>query len=253
MLSVCGESYLSLIEEEISPGCSLEGMMLKLKLQYFGHLMWRVDSLENILMLGGIGGRRRDEMAGWHHRIDGCEFEWTPGAGDGPGGLACCNSWGRKQSDMTERLNWTELNWSEETMLHQEINWNKTQQTVDDSTYGNMEGCVYLVWLLAVVINPFFYCSRFLLGIQLLRHFQTHSQLVMIFFLQWSMKMNEHLTHLLNYTYLNYLFFPLRFQHGRAVIYIQQCRWGWYLGNDKAKLWNVPGTLFIYWSRVISK
>ena len=47
------------ILKEISPGCSLEGLMLKLKLQYFGHLMWRVDSLENTLMLGGIGGRRR--------------------------------------------------------------------------------------------------------------------------------------------------------------------------------------------------
>ena len=90
--------------------------MLKLKLQYFGHLMQRVDSLEKILMLGGIGGRRRrgwqDEMAGWHHRLDGHEFEWTPGVGDGQGGLACCDSWGRKESDMTERLNWTELNWT---------------------------------------------------------------------------------------------------------------------------------------------
>ena len=58
--------------------CSLEGMMLKLKLQYFGHLMRRVDSLENTLMLGGIGGRRRgrqDEMAGSHHRLDGHESE----------------------------------------------------------------------------------------------------------------------------------------------------------------------------------
>ena len=60
------------ILKEIGPGCSLERMMLKLKLQYFGHLMRRVDSLEKTLMLGGIGGRRRrgtreDEMAGWHH------------------------------------------------------------------------------------------------------------------------------------------------------------------------------------------
>ena len=59
------------ILREISPGCSLEGMMLKLKLQYFGHLMRRVDSLEKSLMLGGIEGRRRrgkqDEMAAWHH------------------------------------------------------------------------------------------------------------------------------------------------------------------------------------------
>ena len=92
--------------------------------------------------------------------------------------------------------------------------------------YGNMEECIYLGQLLTVVTNSFFYCSRFLLGIKLLRYFQTHSQLVMSFFLQWNMKMNEHLTHLLNYTYLNYLFFPLRFQHGKAVIYIQQCRWG---------------------------
>ena len=57
------------ILKEISPGISLEGMMLKLKLQYFGHLMRRADSLEKTLMLGGIGGRRRreDEMAGWHY------------------------------------------------------------------------------------------------------------------------------------------------------------------------------------------
>ena len=50
-----------------------------------------------------------DEMAGWHHWLDGREFEWTPGDGDGQGGLACCDSWGRKESDMTEQLNWTEL------------------------------------------------------------------------------------------------------------------------------------------------
>ena len=68
------------ILKEISPGISLEGIMLKLKLQYFGHLMRRVDSLEKTLMLGGIGGRRRkgtteDEMAGWHHRLDRRESE----------------------------------------------------------------------------------------------------------------------------------------------------------------------------------
>ena len=101
------------ILKEISPGISLEGMMLKLKLQYFGHLMRRVDSLEKTLMLGGIGGKRRrgrqDEMAGWHHQLYGHESEWTPGVGDGQGGLACCNSWGHKESDTTEWLNWTEL------------------------------------------------------------------------------------------------------------------------------------------------
>ena len=68
------------IIREISPGCSLEGLMLKLKLQYLGHLMQRVDSLGKTLMLGGIGGQEEkgtteDEMAGWHHRLNGHEFE----------------------------------------------------------------------------------------------------------------------------------------------------------------------------------
>jgi len=53
-------------------------------------------------------GMTEDEMAGWHHRLDGCESEWTPGVGDGQGGLACCDSWGRKDSDKTEQLNWTD-------------------------------------------------------------------------------------------------------------------------------------------------
>ena len=55
-----------------------------------------------------------DEMAGWHHGLDGRESEWTPGVGDGQGGLVCCDSWGRKESDTTERLNWTELNFRQE-------------------------------------------------------------------------------------------------------------------------------------------
>ena len=53
-------------------------------------------------------GTTEDEMVGWHHQLDGHEFGWTPGVGDGQGGLACCDSWGRKESDTTERLNWTE-------------------------------------------------------------------------------------------------------------------------------------------------
>ena len=55
-------------------------------------------------------GTTEDEMARWHHWLNGHEFGWTPGVGDGQGGLACCDSWGYKESDMTERLNWTELN-----------------------------------------------------------------------------------------------------------------------------------------------
>ena len=56
-------------------------------------------------------GMTEDEMVGWHHRHNGHGFEWTPGDGDGQGGLVCCGSWGRKELYMTERLNWTELNW----------------------------------------------------------------------------------------------------------------------------------------------
>ena len=55
-------------------------------------------------------GTTEDEMVGWHHRLNGHGFGWTPGVGDGQGGLVCCGSWGRKESDTTERLNWTELN-----------------------------------------------------------------------------------------------------------------------------------------------
>ena len=94
------------IQKEICPGCSLEGLMLKLKLQYFGHLMGRADSMEKTLMLGKTGqeekGTTEDEMAGWHHRLDGHGFGWTPGVGDGQGCLACCSPWDRKESDMTE-------------------------------------------------------------------------------------------------------------------------------------------------------
>ena len=78
--------------------------MLKLKLQYFGHLMHRADSLEKTLMVGATGGRRRRgrPRMRWHHGLDGRESEGTPGVGDGQGGLACCGSWGPKGSDVTE-------------------------------------------------------------------------------------------------------------------------------------------------------
>ena len=98
------------ILKEINPEYSLEGLMLKVKLQYFGHLMWRTDSLELTLMLGKIEGRRRgreDEMVGWHHRLDGHEFEQALGVDEGQGSLECCSWWGRKELDTTEWLNWT--------------------------------------------------------------------------------------------------------------------------------------------------
>ena len=102
------------ILKEISPGCSLEGLMLKLKLQYFGHLMWRADSLEKTLMLRGIWGRRRRgrqrmrRSVGWHHQLNGYGFGWTLGVSDAQGGLASCGSWDWKELDTSERLSWNE-------------------------------------------------------------------------------------------------------------------------------------------------
>ena len=95
------------ILREISPEYSLEGLMLKLKFQYFGHLMRRTDSLEKTLMLGKIEGRRRsgvteDEMVGWHHQPDGHEFEQTPGDSEENGSLGGYSPWGRTESDTTE-------------------------------------------------------------------------------------------------------------------------------------------------------
>ena len=93
------------IVKEISPEYSFQGLMLKLKLQYFVHLMRRTDSLEKTLIwerLKEEKGTTEGEMAGWHHQLNGHEFEQTPGIGDGWGGLACCSPWGRKELDMTE-------------------------------------------------------------------------------------------------------------------------------------------------------
>ena len=103
---------------KISPGISLEGMMLKLKLP----VLWPPHAKSWLIGKDSHAGRdwgqeekgtTEDEMAGWHHQLDRRESEWTPGVGDGQGGLACCDSWGRKESDTTEWLNWTELNWTE--------------------------------------------------------------------------------------------------------------------------------------------
>ena len=111
MLSTARRSKQSILKE-ISPVCSLEGLMLKLKLQYFGYLMQRVDSLKKTEAgkdwWQEEKGTTGDEMAGWHHQLSGHGFGWTLGVGDGQGGLAWCGSWGHKESDTTERLNWTE-------------------------------------------------------------------------------------------------------------------------------------------------
>jgi len=83
--------------------------MLKLKLQYFGHLIWRTDSLEKTPMLGKIEkGMTEDEIVGWYHRLDGHEFVQALEIGDGQGSMVCCSPWGHKELNTTEQLNWTE-------------------------------------------------------------------------------------------------------------------------------------------------
>ena len=102
------------ILKEINPEYSLEGLMLKLKLQYFGHLMWRADSLRKDPDAGKDWGQEEkgtteDKMVGWQQRLDGHVFEQALGVGDGQGSLASCSPWGCKESDTTERLNRTEV------------------------------------------------------------------------------------------------------------------------------------------------
>ena len=105
------------ILKEISPGCSLEGLTLKRKLQYFGHLMWRADSFEKTLILRKIegsrrkGGQRMRWLVGIPNSMDiglGRLWELVIDREAWPSSLKCCSSWGCKESDMNELLNWTE-------------------------------------------------------------------------------------------------------------------------------------------------
>ena len=124
MLLNCGvgeDSWESLglqsILKEISPEYSLEGLLVKLKLQYFGHLMRRADSFEKTLMLGKIGGGRRrgQQRMRWLDGITnlmGMSLSKLLGVGDGQKSLVCCSPWDCKESDTTEWLNWTESLWS---------------------------------------------------------------------------------------------------------------------------------------------
>ena len=86
-------------------------------------------------------GTTEDEMSGWHHRLEGHEFGWTLGIGDGQGGLACCDSWGHKESDMSELLNWTELKVITKLKAYQQLH--------------NQAG----IWMLPWELNDFSYCS----------------------------------------------------------------------------------------------
>ena len=98
------------ILKEISPGCSLEGMMLKLKLWPSHAKSWLIGKDSNAGRDWGqeVKGTTEDEMAGGHHGLDRRKSEWTPVVGDGQGGLACCDSWGRKDLDRTDGPNWTD-------------------------------------------------------------------------------------------------------------------------------------------------
>ena len=102
------------ILKEISPGCSLEGLMLEAETPN----LWPPNANSWLIWKDPDAGKdwgqeekgtTEDEMIGWHHWLNGHGFGWILGVGDGQGGLACCGSWGHKESDMTERLNWTEL------------------------------------------------------------------------------------------------------------------------------------------------
>ena len=102
------------ILKEISTGISLDGMMdaeAETPVLWPPHVKsWLIGKDPDVWRDWGQEekGTTEDEMAGWHHWLDGHESEWTPGVGDGQGGLVCYNSWGPKESDTTERLNWTE-------------------------------------------------------------------------------------------------------------------------------------------------
>ena len=98
--------------KEISPEYSLEGLMPKLKLQQYGHLRWRANTMEKTQMLGKIEAGGEEDDRGWDGWMES-PTQWTwiwVGSGSGQGGLACCIPWGCKESDTTEWLNWTDWN-----------------------------------------------------------------------------------------------------------------------------------------------
>ena len=121
------------ILKEISPEYSLEWLMLKLKLQYFGHLMWRTDSLGKTLMLGKIRqekGTREDVMVGWHYRLDGHEFEQAPGVG---------------HEQTTEWMNWTEVSYFLLLSFLKVLNIMRAGGEGDDR--GSMASPTWWIWV----------------------------------------------------------------------------------------------------------
>jgi len=101
-------------------------------------------------------GMTEDEMARWHHRLDGRESEWTPGVGDGQGGLACCDSWGCKESDVTERLNWTELTWWFDICMYTDY---ERIPTIKLITISQIQICFFVFFLMRTL--KFYFPGKF--------------------------------------------------------------------------------------------
>ena len=122
---------------------SLEGLMLKLKLQYFS--TWCEELTHWKRSWWGKDWRQEkrsteDEIVGWHHQLDGHEFEQAPGVGDGQGSLVCCSPWGHIESDMTERLNWTELN------IFSRKQYKSIDSTIPSQSFSACLAQIFLDW-----------------------------------------------------------------------------------------------------------
>ena len=137
--------------------------MVKLKLQHFGHLMQRADSLEKTLILGKIEDRRRmgrQRMRWlWHHWLNGHEFAQAPGVGNGQGSLASCSPWVSKESDTTERLNGTELNFestsSPQIDSNKPITYSWASYFLDTTKSVSCSPWLFTLFLNAIPVWPF--------------------------------------------------------------------------------------------------
>ena len=115
---------LDQILKEIIPEYSLEGLMLKLKLQYFGPLRHRTDSWHRERLKAGGKGTTEDEMVECHHRLDGHKFKQVLGVGEGQASFACCSPWGQRVKSLTWLSDWTELNvYNVNIYLHFSDHW----------------------------------------------------------------------------------------------------------------------------------